>query len=272
MATRKQRASGSSAGRLTEDLIGYSLPIDQPLYTRLPVYYKNTTILMYTYETDRDAALDVLPEQLQLPEGPARVRMIFANYEFSSIGFYNEVAQAIACTYLPKTGGRASVQSKERSFNYPVRLHVTSDRAMAAGREIGGFPKKIGTIGFRKGAEYISWLESPDGLRICSGVLTPGFSLPDQVPRKIDYASLRVIPNYEALQVGKPLPPPSIRQLLETSWELSSGEMWSATGSVHLTGASDLDPYHKLPVRQLVACSLFIGEMNISRVALLEDF
>lgn len=267
----KSASDAAGAGRISKDRIGYSLPVDRPLYDPFPYYYKNITILTYSYETDREAALELLPSQFELPPGPALARMIFANFEFSSIGFYNEVAQAIKCTY------------QGREFVYPTRFHVTSDRAMAAGREILGIPKKIGVISFHKGAEYLCTLESPNGLQVCSAVMTPGAKLPAKYQvfpsdPPTNYASIRVIPNYEPAVPGAPFNP-TIRQLLESAWVLDSGELWTGTGSVHLTGASDLDPYHKLPIlnyHQSAAnpcpISLFRGDMSIGKVSLLEDF
>lgn len=272
----------ANAGKITRESIGYSLPVDQPLFEPFPYTYKNITILTYTYETDRAAALELLPAQFELPPGPAIARMIFANFEFSSLGFYNEVAQAIVCFYRQPDGTLMTEKTKEdavpKKFVYPTRFHVTSDRAMAAGREILGIPKKIGVINFRKGAEYLCTLESPAGLPICSAVLVPGTKLPVLFPMPpTSYASIRVIPNYD-LDPIKPFNP-SIRQLLESGWVLRSGELWSGTGSVHLTGASNLDPYHKLPILNYhpspanpCPVSLFMGEMSIDTVSLLENF
>lgn len=149
---------------------------------------------------------------------------------------------------------------------------------MAAGREILGIPKKIGAISFHKGAEYLCKLETPNGLPICSAVLVPGTKIPVTFPMPpTNYASIRVIPNYD-LDPKKPFNP-SIRQLLESAWVLNSGELWTGIGSVHLTGASDLDPYHKLPILNYhqsvvnkLPISLFRGEMSIGKVSLLENF
>ena len=251
--------TSENSGRITNEKLGYSLPIDRPLFDPFPYHYKHITILTYEYETDRDAALELLPSQFELPPGPAMAKVIFANFGFSSLGFYNEVAQSITCTY------------KGEKYVYPTRFHVTSDRAMAAGREILGIPKKIGVISFHKGAEYLSTLESPSGLPICSGVLVPGRKPMEFPPAySIKYASIRVMPNYTLAEPTGPFTP-SIHQLLASDWILKSGEMWSGTGSVHLTGASDLDPYHKLPIIKLHPCTLFMGDMSIESVSLLED-
>lgn len=264
---KKSSASRAIKGKLRKADFGYSLPIDQPLYRPAPVTYQDSTILMYGYRTDPDAAASVLPAQMKLTD-PPMVRMIFANYKWSSIGFYNEVAQSLVCTY------------KGKPYVYPIRLHVTSDRAMAAGREMAGFPKKIGRIEFNFGAEYLSYLDSPEGLRICSGVMLPGQRVRQinegDAGTAIEYLSLRIMPNPADRQ--KPFKP-TLCELMSTVWELGPGEMWSATGSVHLGGTSELDPYHRLPVIDAspspanpMPCALYRGDMKVSKVKLLATF
>jgi acetoacetate decarboxylase len=217
-------------GQLTPDKFGYSMPLDSPLYEPFPVYYRDITLLLYAYVTDAKAAAALLPPQLELPDVPV-AQMVFATYPFSTVGTYNEVAQTIACTYQGKP------------MAYAVRLHVTNAMAMAAGREIGGFPKKLGEITFEAGEYYSSTLESPAGFRLASALLDPMAPIPNAVPKTLDFVSLRVFPN--------PLDPktPSLAQLIGTSWILSDGEMWEARGSVDLTDVSTaINPYNALPV------------------------
>jgi hypothetical protein len=53
---------------------------------------------------------------------------------------------------------------------------------MAAGREIGGFPKKLGHIEIQESPMYYASLESPKGLRICSGEMNAFAKVADQRP------------------------------------------------------------------------------------------
>src|SRR6478609_9725850 len=144
-------------GRLTKDRFGYAMPVDAPLYTPFPLYYEDVRILLFPYLTDAAATAALLPSQFELvpadPDGKyAIAQVVFAKYPFSNIGAYNEVAQTLIVTYKGKPGA------------YAVRLHVTSDQAMAAGREIGGFPKRLGNISFVEGSTFLSTLDSPTGL------------------------------------------------------------------------------------------------------------
>lgn len=231
-------------GTLTKDKIGYSLPADAPLYGPLPVLYKNVSMMIYEYVTDADAAAALVPAQLELMDPPIAL-FLFAEYGWSTLGPYNETAQALACIYQGKP------------VTYAVRLHVTNDAALTMGRESGGFPKKLGDISFTKTPTYASWLDRPTGLRLCSGVMEPGQRMPKLLD-PIDFVSLRVIPNIEANAA------PSLLQLMGTQWLFPTGELWSARGSLQFTAASDLDPYHQLPIRNMVEMKLFMGEMQVA--------
>ena len=57
----------SKKGRLIKKNFGYSMPVDAPLYGKPPIYYKDVEGIFISYETDEDAAADMLPEGLELP-------------------------------------------------------------------------------------------------------------------------------------------------------------------------------------------------------------
>jgi acetoacetate decarboxylase len=232
-------------GKLTKEQFGYCLPVDAPLYQRLPDYYKNVSVLLFDYVTDAEAAAALLPAQLELTDPPTAT-LVFAEYPWSTLGPYNEVAQALKCTYRGKP------------VYYAVRLHVTADSAMAAGREIAGFPKKMADIAFKRGDLYLSTIERPPGLRLCSANFKPMQPASVPLPWTLPFVCLRLIPTPEDS------PTPSLAQLVGTRWVFTSGELWSGPGTFQYTGASDLDPYHKLPLRKLVASMLFMGEMQVA--------
>jgi acetoacetate decarboxylase len=239
-------------GQLTKDKLGYAMPVDAPLYGRLPVNYSDVSMLIFEYTTDPEAAAALLPAQLELTD-PAVALLLFAEYPQSDLGPYNEVAQALVCTY------------KGQTMTYAVRLHVTNDAALTMGRESGGFPKKMGDISFAKDPAYVSALERPAGQRVCSAVMEKTEKLPTLLD-PIDFASLRVIPNIE------PGAPPSLCQLMQTRWLFPAGELWNGTGSFQFATV-DSDPYYKLPVRQVLKRQLFLGTMQVAAAGgMLENF
>jgi acetoacetate decarboxylase len=263
------------AGRLSKDKFGYSMPVDAPLYEPFPLYYQDARILMFPYLTPASKAAALVPSSLELitvdAEGTlALAELIVAHYPFSNIGAYNEVAQTLAVTYKGSAGA------------YAVRLHVTNDQAMAAGREIGGFPKKMGEIAFEEGAVFTGTLDAPAGLRICSAEMAPLQPIPWLTDLPVTYYSLRVIPN----PIDKSTP--SLAQLIQSTWVLEGGTFWSARGMAAFTGASALNPYHALPIVQLLppidpdaqsaadrrkpGLSFFRGSMRVEKVSIVEEY
>jgi acetoacetate decarboxylase len=272
-------------GLLTKANFGYSVPVDAPLYEPFPVFYEDSTFLTFPYVTSAEAAAKLLPEQFELTPGPdgdqgqlAYATLLFAQYGFSNYGAYNEVAQVIQARYKGTVPAGASAD-----VSFAVRLHVDTDVAMAAGREIGGFPKKLGHIEFRNSSTYFASLESPKGLLICTGEMNPVAKVfeqqalpPANQKLTLPYASLRVLPNPDLTPPYKP----SVCQIIYTEWVLSEGTFWSGRGAVNFTGASALSPYHTLPILEQAppmsatkpGTMMFRGKMTISRVEVLENF
>jgi len=273
-------------GQLTKAKFGYSVPVDAPLYEPFPVFYEDSTFLTFPYVTSADAAAALLPEQFELEPGPdgaagklAYAKVLFAKYGFSTYGAYNEVAQVIQARYKgPVPAGFSA------DVGFAVRLHVDTDIAMAAGREIGGFPKKLGHIEIHESPMFSASLDSPKGLRICSGEMNAFAKVAEQklLPpamqtRALPYASLRVLPNPD---LSVPYTP-SVCQIIYTEWVLSEGTFWSGRGALSFTGASALNPYHTLPILEQAqpmsltnpnGMMMYRGKMTISKVAVLENF
>jgi acetoacetate decarboxylase len=251
------------AGQLTRSNLGYSMPADAPFYQSPPYFYRDIEIMMFTYITDSKAALKILPAPLELPDA-AIAEVIFARYPFSNVGAYNEVAQTLFCLHHGEPVG------------YSTRLHVTNPMAMVAGREIGGFGKRMGQIEVQQSTVYLGTLEEPVGVRLCTATLVPGEHLPNAVPKTLPFRSLRVIPN--------PADPanPSLVQLIGSEWNLESGEMYTATGGLQFDAVAALNPYQNLPIVEALPtdlaeklgmqpCALFRGNMSIAKVQVLQD-
>ena len=248
-------------GQLTKDKFGYSMPANAPLYKPFPVNYDKAQVLSITYLTDPNAAAKLLPDQLALADVeapiPAAIAVaIFAHYPSSTVGVYDEVAQALLCTY------------QSRPVLYAVNFHVTSDEAMSAGREIAGFPKKIGRIRFKTGETYSSSLERPAKNRICSCKFTPTQKIKGLPETDVkEYVSLRVMPNPQNQA------DPSLCQLIGSLWELGPGQYWAGKTKFRIKGTSADDPYHALPVIKLLEdkCVLFKGKMSAKGISFVQN-
>lgn len=224
-------------GRLTKDKIGFSMPASAPLYQKPPFYYTNVESLVVVYETDEEAALELLPEGLELQSPPtAAIRV--NSYPFSTFGAYNEIIIGIACLW----------QGEPRF--YPPFVALDQDAPFAGGREIWGVAKKLAHIEFRKENElFMGSVERPRGNRLCTVIVKPESPLDVKSLVWPPAIHLRVIPSPEEGQ------PPSLAELVELPNSTQAHEWWGGQGSVCFDSISEIDPWYRLKVKRIITAS-----------------
>jgi acetoacetate decarboxylase len=236
----------TSKGRLSIDNYGYDMPVDAPLYPNLPYAYKDNESFVITYETDEDAALNMLPDTLTLTETPTAVLM-FINYPFCALGAYGEVILGIMCLH----------EGEERL--YIPHIVVDNEVPLAAGREIWGFPKKMAKINIEsKGDGMLGQLERPDGNLICSMGFRPEQRVDVNSESFDEYAlSLRVIPS--PVEGEKP----SVAELIETHTARVDRDIWTGSGWITFHSQSTLDPWHRLSVNKVLSATYTLYDMTL---------
>jgi acetoacetate decarboxylase len=222
-------------GRLTKERFGYGMPVDAPLFARPPIYYRDVEAISLTYETEEEAAADILPEGLELTT-PATATVIIVRYPFSTLGPYEEAILGLSCTFNGDT-----------KF-YIAHIVVNTDIPLAAGREIWGYPKKFAHITLQKeGDLVIGTMERPKGNRICTGIIRPERPLPPAGPvRGGGSLSLRVIPSPDGSDK------PSLAELIEVPGDSTPIESYEGAGSLQFNSTSLVDPWHKLAVKKML--------------------
>jgi acetoacetate decarboxylase len=233
-------------GRFTKDKFGYSQPAHAPLYARPPIYYKNIEAIWINYETDEEAALDQLPEGLELPS-PAIATLMLIRYPFSTLGAYEEAILGIHCIW-----------QGEEKFYIP-HIVVNNDVPLAAGREIWGFPKKMAQITLEKEADLI-WgkVERPRGNLICTGGVRPEKPAALEASETVVWsACLRVIPSPEE-GAG-----PSVAELVQVPSKITILGAWQGPGWIHFETSSVIDPWYKLPVKQIVDATYYLYDHEL---------
>jgi acetoacetate decarboxylase len=245
-------------GKLTREQFGFSTPVDAPLYPAPPYYYYGSTLLLFQYLTDPESAASILPAQLELTDPPV-AGFFFANHPTTFFGAYHEVGQFIQCTSASLPGPKPG--APPTTIFYIPYIFTDNDAINAMGREMAGYPKKMGKIDISTDVYYRATLERPAGNRLCSGMLKPVAQAPaEQVPSPFPmiFGTLRLIPT---LQAGAR---PTVAELLITEFQINNPKVWIAQGSCEIFGRSDLDPLYKLPVRGLLpppfGCQILFGD------------
>ena len=108
-----------------------------------PYHYSDIDMIVVSYACDAAKAAALLPEELELIDipalpGQAAVNHVFAKYrENDAIGPYTEFIVNIP------------VLHKGALYLYVPAIYVDNEAALTAGREFGGYPKKMAQITMR---------------------------------------------------------------------------------------------------------------------------
>lgn len=238
-------------GMLNPETMGLTMPVDAPAFVDKPAFWRGVHSYTFNYETDPDAAAALVPEPLTLPEF-VKACLIFNNFEWSTGGPYFELLQGI------------NVEFQGEACLYFTQLAVSEAVPLMAGREIYGFPKKVGHLEFVRQDDILAmYYERPKGLRIATGVfrqLRPGDPPPEGTLMKA--VNLRVITSPEP---GKRH---SLCELILAELSMSKTELWIGEGNCSYAGISELDPWHKLPVVKHLDCSVLTCDsvLNSARI------
>jgi len=233
-------------GRLTADKFGYSTPVDAPLYAKPPIYYTDVHNITVTYETDMDAALDLLPAGLEI-DGPAFALVMFVKYPFSTLGPYLETILGIPCNF----NGEPRV--------YIPHIVLDSEVPLAAGREIWGYPKKLAEITVETEAPrdvLFGKMERPKGNPIVTAGIRPETPVEFSDEPVEGYSmALRLIPSPTDGE------DPSLAELVETHTVNTVKAEWRGPGWVEYHNHSAVDPWYKLKVKEVVDATYRINDM-----------
>jgi acetoacetate decarboxylase len=274
--------AGPAEGTVSLDNMqaAFSIPASGPTYKAAPEWsWTDTDIVVVDYLTDAKSAAAFLPEgmtTLPIPELPgySLVKQVWAHYGDSSFGPYNEFFVVIP-----------ALKDGQMSLYNPL-IYVDNDSAMSGGREIGGWPKKMGEIRMvRIGNEYrldftrngksVASAEMQVGSKMFSTPLPANeavrlsypynmtFPLPaptaeEQPSVPLPTTTLKLIPG-----VGADNPPPALAQLILAPWKVK-GDFFSGSGASVKYQQSDEDPFYKLPVLKVLGAMYIDGEMTLA--------
>ena len=156
------------------------------------------------------------------------------------------------------------------TYNYYPALFTDNEAPLIGGREIWGFAKKLAYMEVKHESEVMMGLvERPKGNRIITGTMRnvdpvdpKNFPIPPSI-------SLKMIPC--ATETTKP----ALAQLIGSSLGLtphmgSNGvaHLWTGPGTLTYDAPSDIDPWYRLPVREMVSCysGLFDAELGFGEI------
>jgi acetoacetate decarboxylase len=243
---------------MTEDDVrarAFAMPLTSPAFPPGPYRFVNREYLIISYRTDPEAIARILPAPLVAPE--PIVKYEFINMPDSTgFGHYCESGQVIPVMWGEERG------------SYVHSMYLNDHPPIAAGRELWGFPKKLGEPELRVHKDTLMGTLDYSDCRVATG--TMGFKHqtldPLAVARSMAEPSflLKIIPHVDGT--------PRICELVRYSLcDITVKGAWSGPGALDLFPHA-LAPVSALPVREVISAVHILADLTLPLGTVVHDY
>ena len=233
---------------MTEDEVrnGFAMPIYNPAYPPGPYRFTDREYLIITYRTDPAILEKVIPAPLRMTD-PV-VKFEFINMPDSTgFGHYCESGQVIPVSF---EGEPAS---------YVHSMYLNDHPPIAGGRELWGFPKKLGSPKLQVDRDTLVGTLDYGEVRVATG--TMGFKHkaldPDPIVKSLGAPNylLKIIPHVDGT--------PRICELVRYGMiDINLKGAWSGPGALTLVDHA-LAPVFDLPVLEVLSTVHIIADLTL---------
>ncbi|MGW0795453.1 acetoacetate decarboxylase [Streptomyces sp. NPDC002692] len=232
-----------------------STPLDAPAFPAGPYRFTDREYLNITYRTDPGALERVVPEPLRVAEPLVRFE-VMRMPDVTGLGDYTESGQLALVEYEGETG------------EYNLSMYVDNFPAIASGREIGAFPKKLGRP--RLHVDQDTLVGTLDYGSLPVACATMGYKHRELAIEKareeltLPTFMLKKLPHYDGT--------PRICELVRTRIsDLTVKGAWSGPARLQLM-AHALAPLADLPVLEVVSASHILTDLTLGRARVVHDY
>ncbi len=234
---------------MTEDEIrknAFAMPIYNPAYPPGPYRFVDREYLIITYRTDPAMLEKIIPAPLKMAE-PV-VKYEFINMPDSTgFGHYCESGQVIPVTFNGEPG------------SYVHSMYLDDHPPIAGGRELWGFPKKLGSPTLQVDKDTLVGTLDYGRVRVATG--TMGFK-----HKALDHQSVAAslgAPNYLLKIIPHVDGTPRICELVRYSMtDITLKGAWSGPGALSLADHA-LAPVFDLPVLEVLSTVHIIADLTL---------
>ena len=243
---------------MTEDEVrqhGFAMPMHNPAFPPGPYRFVDREFLIITYRTDPVALQKIIPAPLKMTD--AIVKFEFINMPDSTgFGHYCESGQVIPVTLDGVAGG------------YVHSMYLNDHPPIAAGRELWGFPKKLGEPELRVHKDTLVGTLDYSETRVATG--TMGFKHKTLDPKAIQ-ASL-LAPNFLLKIIPHVDGTPRICELVQYSLtDITIKGAWSGPGALQLN-PHGLAPVADLPVLEVLSAVHILADLTLPYGTVAHDY
>jgi acetoacetate decarboxylase len=241
---------------------GFSMPLGASLYPAPPHHFHGARQAWATYEADSAKVRSMLPPGVEPDSDPPICQLWVCDYPSTSFGPYLE---AFIMVRVKVDGVR---------YWYQPLIFTNREPALAAGREIWGFAKKLAEMDWREEAEQIIFtIERPRGKRIATFTLTR-----DRIAKSDEVEGLPVL-SLRYLPPSDPTRPPAAAELvrLDVSGAMHSspglGELlWAGRASATMDSPSEVDPWSLFQPTRMLAGHVQTVDFSLPLGAVVKDY
>ncbi len=233
----------------------FAMPLTNPSFPRGPYRFISREYLIITYRTDPDALRAVVPEPLTFTEPHVKYEFIRMP-DSTGFGDYTESGQVIPVQFEGKPGG------------YVHSMYLDDEGPIAGGREIWGFPKKLGSPVLKNDKDTLVGTLDYGSVRIATG--TMGYKHNTLDPAAIKAALevpsflLKIIPHVDCT--------PRICELVRYRLEdVTVKGAWSGPAGLEL-GDHALAPVAELPVREVISAVHILADLTLGLGEVVFDY
>ena len=250
MAAKKRRPAKKSPSTPP----AYSMPLMSPLYSAPPFEYRDNWSQHVTFKSDPKVIAKYVPKPL-VPNRQGLMFLLTSYFCATGFGNYRE---STLC---------AHASFKGRPVNYTLFLMLNNDIAIGGGREIWGWPKKLGRIETVEQDSVVRTTVERGGIQLVRAAVTLSELIePTELGGTTKYVNWKFIPSV------KNGAPPDVNQLTLT--ELTNfvpHRVYRGPATLEFF-PSPADHYADIPIREVVEGFYYSSDFTLEDGEVIHDF
>lgn len=246
-------ALGSVAAAADPSPAPYSMPAVGPAYPSPPWRYRDCRILVLTLRSDPEVVKRLVPAPL-VPNADGVVMMWLGDMH---------AVDPFELDYL-EYGLGVPVEHDGKRGIYCTHLYLDDDTAIAGGREIWGWPKKLAAMTFTVDGHRVSASATRKGVEIIRAEFEGGSDLPiEDLPQH--FINFKIIPSVRADA------PPDVCQLNDCPMLRRTRSRIDGKATLSLC-SSAVDALGELPVHEILQARFSIADVELPLGETIHDY
>jgi acetoacetate decarboxylase len=233
----------------------FAMPLTAPAFPPGPYRFVDREFMVITYRTDMDKLRAVVPEPLMVEEPLVKYEFIRMP-DSTGFGDYTESGQVIPVSLNGRKGG------------YSHCMFLNDHPPIAGGRELWGFPKKLGNPTLKAEIDTLVGTLDYGSIRVATGTMGYKHRTADLAAVKASYAQpnflLKIIPHVDGT--------PRICEIVEYMLEdVTVKGAWTGPAALSLSPHA-LAPVADLPVLEIVSAVHVLTDMTLGLGKVAHDY